>query len=59
MFAALIGPTLASTLQGRSGSYQTSFYALVVIGLLALVLCGLINKKISSLNKLEGQAERA
>jgi len=51
LFAALIGPTMAATLQGRTGSYQTSFYVLIGIGILALGLCWMLTRKIQEVNK--------
>lgn len=47
IFAALIGPTLAGYLQSSSGSYQTSFYALVVIGVIALILCWILTTRVT------------
>lgn len=46
LFAALIGPTVAASLQGSTGSYQTSFYVLIGIGLLALGLCWALTRQI-------------
>jgi OFA family oxalate/formate antiporter-like MFS transporter len=46
MFAALIGPTLAASLQDRSGSYQTSFYVLVALGIVSLALCLILTRRI-------------
>lgn len=48
LIAALIGPTLASTLKTSSGTYQTSFYVLILLGLLALAICWFLIKKIKS-----------
>ncbi|SCZ80020.1 MFS transporter [Acidaminobacter hydrogenoformans] len=46
LFAALIGPTVAASLQSSTGSYQTSFYVLIGIGILALGLCWLLTRRI-------------
>lgn len=39
IFAALIGPNLASFLMSGFGSYNTTLYALVVIAIITLVFC--------------------
>ena len=46
LFAALIGPTVAASLQGSTGSYQTSYYVLIGIGVLALGLCWMLTRRI-------------
>jgi OFA family oxalate/formate antiporter-like MFS transporter len=46
LIAALIGPTLASALKTSSGSYQTSFYVLILMGLLTNLTCIFLTKKI-------------
>ncbi|MGI6730777.1 MAG: OFA family MFS transporter [Anaerovoracaceae bacterium] len=42
--AAIIGPNLASFLQGGSGSYHTTLYALIVLAIIGVVLCLAITK---------------
>lgn len=50
LFAALIGPTMAANLQGSTGSYQTSFYVLIGVGILALGLCWILTRKIQEVH---------
>lgn len=50
LFAALIGPTMAANLQGSTGSYQTSFYVLIGVGVLALGLCWILTRKIQEVH---------
>ena len=47
IFAALIGPPLAAWLRGSSGSYQTSYLALILFGIVALLLCWILTRRVN------------
>lgn len=47
IFAALIGPPLAGWLRGASGSYQTSYVALIIFGIIALLLCWILTRRVT------------